>query len=140
MSRAPGRAARPSQTKPVVLDSSALLCLLNGEAGAARVVAALPSAVIGAVNLAEVVTKLRERGLSVEEVDEALGGLHLDVHSFSLAQAHATGHLRPATRAQGLSLGDRACLAVAAELDATALTTNQAWAGVDAGVVIELIR
>ena len=62
-----------------MLDSSALLGLLNGEPGAERVAEALPAAVIGAVNLAEVVTKLRDRGLSAEEVDEVLGGLHLDV-------------------------------------------------------------
>jgi len=124
----------------LVLDASALLCLLNGEAGSARVVVALPSAVIGAVNLAEVVGKLRERGLSREEVEEALGGLHLDVRPFSPALAYATGHLRPATRAQGLSLGDRACLALAAELGAVVLTTDQAWAGVEAGAEVELIR
>ena len=140
MRRVPRRSSGPSTGKQVVLDSSALLCLLNGETGAARFVLALPSAVIGAVNLAEVVTKLRERGLSMEEVDEALGGLHLDVHPLSSAQANATGHLRPATRAQGLSLGDRACLAVAAELGAMVLTADQAWADVDAGVDVELIR
>ncbi|TNC49617.1 type II toxin-antitoxin system VapC family toxin [Rubellimicrobium rubrum] len=127
-------------SKAVVLDSSALLCLLNGEAGADRVAEALPSAVIGAVNLAEVVTKLRERGLSAEEVEEALGGLNLDVRPLRALQAYATGHLRPATRSLGLSLGDRACLALAAELSAPALTADQAWSKVEAGVAIQLIR
>ena len=88
----------------VVLDSSALLCVLNGEAGAERVAQVLPSAVIGAVNLAEVVTKLRERGLSVDEVDDVLGGLNLDVRPLTAAQAYATGYMRPATRTLGLSL------------------------------------
>lgn len=124
----------------VVLDSSALLCVLNGEVGAERVAQALPSAVIGAANLAEVVTKLRERGLSVEEVEEVLGGLHLDVRPLTPAQAYATGHLRPATRALGLSLGDRACLALATELGAPALTADQAWGSVEVGVTVELIR
>lgn len=126
--------------KPVVLDSSALLCVLNGEAGADRVAQVLPSAVIGAANLAEVVTKLRERGLSVEEVEEVLGGLHLDVRSLTPAQAYAAGHLRPATRALGLSLGDCACLALAADLGVPALTADQAWADADAGIEIEIIR
>ena len=124
----------------VVLDSSALLCVLNGETGAERVAKVLPSAVIGAVNLAEVVTKLRERGLSVEEVDDVLGGLNLDVRPLTAAQACATGHLRPGTRTLGLSLGDRACLALAAELGGTALTADQAWAGAEAGVDVEVIR
>ena len=126
--------------KAVVLDSSALLCLLNGEDGAERVAEALPFAVIGAVNLAEVVTKLRERGLSVEEVEEVLGGLNLDVRPFTALQAYATGHLRQATRSQGLSLGDRACLALAVELGAPALTADQAWGKVEAGAIVEVIR
>ncbi|WP_037282754.1 type II toxin-antitoxin system VapC family toxin [Rubellimicrobium mesophilum] len=124
----------------MVLDSSALLCLLNGEAGAERVAEVLPSAVIGAVNLAEVVTKLRERGLSAEEVEEALGGFNLDVRPFTAVQAYATGHLRQATRSQGLSLGDRACLALAVELGAPALTADQAWGKVNAGAAVEVIR
>ncbi|MBB1492768.1 type II toxin-antitoxin system VapC family toxin [Paracoccus sp. MC1854] len=127
-------------SKVVVLDSSALLCVLNGEAGADQVTQALPSAVIGAANLAEVVTKLRERGLSAEEVEEVLGSLHLDVRPLTQAQAYATGHLRPATRALGLSLGDRACLALAAELGAPALTADQAWGSTEAGVTVEVIR
>ncbi|TNC63584.1 type II toxin-antitoxin system VapC family toxin [Rubellimicrobium roseum] len=127
-------------SKAVVLDSSSLLCLLNGEAGAKRVAEALPSAVIGAVNLAEVVTKLRERGLSVEEVGEVLDGLNLDVRPFTAGQAYTTGHLRQATRPLGLSLGDRACLALALDLGAPALTADQAWGRVDAGVAVEVIR
>ncbi len=127
-------------SKAVVLDSSALLCLLNGEAGAERVAEALPSAVIGAVNLAEVVTKLRERGLSAEEVEEALGGFNLDVRPFTAVQAYATGHLWQATRSQGLSLGDRACLALAVELGAPALTADQAWGKVETGAAVEVIR
>ena len=127
-------------SKPVVLDSSALLCLLNGEAGAERVAEALPFAVIGAVNLAEVVTKLRERGLSAEEVEEALGGFNLDVRPFTAVQAYATGHLLHTTRSQGLSLGDRACLVLAVELGAPALTADQAWGKVDAGAAVEVIR
>jgi PIN domain nuclease of toxin-antitoxin system len=124
----------------VVLDSSALLCLLNGETGAERVADVMPSAVIGAVNLAEVVTKLHERGLSVEEVEEVLGGLNLDIRPFTSAQAYATGHLRPITRTLGLSLGDRACLALASELGTSALTADQAWAKMTVGVDVEVIR
>ena len=131
---------RGREGRGAVLDSSALLCLLNGEVGAERVAEALPSAAIGAVNLAEIVAKLREKGLSAEEADEVLGGLHLDVRPFTAAQAAATGHLRPATRSLGLSLGDRACLALAAELGAVALTTDRGWAGADVGVAVEVLR
>ena len=127
-------------SKAAVLDASALLCLLNGEPGSERVIEALAAAVIGAANLAEVVSKLRERGLSAEEVQDVLGSLPLDVRPLSASQAYAIGHLRPTTRTFGLSLGDRACLALAAELGLPALTADQAWAGLDIGVEVELIR
>jgi PIN domain nuclease of toxin-antitoxin system len=123
-----------------VLDSSALLCLLNGETGADRVAETLPLAVIGAVNLAEVVGKLRDRGLSMEEVEEVLGGFNLDVRPLTATQAYATGHLRPATRALGLSLGDLACLALAAELASPALTADREWTKTEVGVKVEVIR
>lgn len=127
-------------TKPVVLDSSALLCLLNSEPGEDQVAAALPEAVISSVNLAEVVSKLRERGLSRREVHDALGGLPLDIRDFTAVQAHANGDLRPATRALGLSLGDRACLALALELEAIALTADRSWQELDVGIEIRIVR
>jgi PIN domain nuclease of toxin-antitoxin system len=108
----------------VVLDASALLCLLNDEPGAGRVVEVLTRSVMGTTNLAEVVSKLRERGLSLEEVREALGGLHLDVRPLSPSQAMIIGDLRPATKPLGLSVGDRACLALALDLDAELFTTD----------------
>ena len=127
-------------TETVVLDSSALLCLLNDEAGAELVAAALPHAVISAVNLAEVVAKLRERGLSLHEVGEALAGLSLNVRPFAAAQAYEVGDLRPATRALGLSLGDRACLALAAELNLPALTADRDWRKLKLGVEVRMVR
>jgi PIN domain nuclease of toxin-antitoxin system len=127
-------------SKPTVLDSSALLCLLGAEAGADEVASALPDAVIGAVNLAEVIAKLRERGLSAAEVHSVLDGLPLDVRPFTASQAHATGGLRPATRHLGLSLGDRACLALAMELGAAALTADRDWLKLDLGVEVRPVR
>lgn len=131
-------------SNPVVLDSSAVLAMLNEEPGAERVAAALTSAVIGAVNLAEVVTKLRESGLDQAEADEVVGLFNLDIRPLTAKQAIAIGHLRPATRSLGLSLGDRACLALAAELGTAALTADRDWAklGSDGlgGATIELIR
>jgi ribonuclease VapC len=123
-----------------VLDSSALLCLLNDEAGAGLVAAALPAAAISAVNLAEVVAKLRERGLALEEVRAALAGLSLDIRPFAAAQAYEAGDLRPATRALGLSLGDRACLVLAAELGAPALTADREWRKLKLGVEMRMVR
>jgi ribonuclease VapC len=113
-----------------VLDASALLALLNREAGAERVRQVLPRAAISAVNFSEVVSKIADRGAPAEAIREALDGLDLDVRPFGIELAYAAGELRRSTRATGLSLGDRACLALAASLNATALTADQAWRGV----------
>ena len=124
----------------VVLDASALLCLLNDEPGADRVVDVLTRSIIGTANLAEVVSKLRDRGSPLDEVREALGGLHLDVRSLTPAQALIVGDLRPATKALGLSLGDRACLALAIDLQAEMLTTDAPLASADVGITITNVR
>ena len=124
----------------VVLDASALLCLLNDEPGADKVIDVLTRSVLGTTNLAEVVSKLRERGLTLDEVQEALGGLHLDVRPLSPSQAMTIGDLRPATKPLGLSLGDRACLALALDLGAELFTTDAGIASADAGFSITDIR
>ena len=124
----------------IVLDASALLCLLNDEPGAERVLDVLTQSVVGTTNLAEVVSKLRERGVPLDEVREALGGLHLDVRPLSPAQAMIIGDLRPATKPLGLSLGDRACLALAVDLQAEMLTTDAKLASAHVGVSITNVR
>lgn len=124
----------------IVLDASALLCLLNEELGADRVATVLTRSVIGATNLGEVVSKLRERGLTLAEVQEVLGGLHLDVRPLSTAQAMTIGDLRPATLPLGLSLGDRACLALAIELGAELYTTDAALVQVEVAIPVTNVR
>ena len=125
----------------VVLDASAVLALLGDEPGAEAVLAALPRATISAVNLSEVVAKLAERGMPEEAIRAALDGLDLDPRPFDAAAAHAAGALRPATRAAGLGLGDRACLALAARLGAMALTADPGWAALDVpGLRVSLLR
>ena len=123
-----------------VLDASALLCLLFKEPGHERVEAALGSACIAVVNLAEVVGKLVDRGVPPDEAVADLREVDLEVIPMDQAQAEAAGALRAATRAAGLSLGDRACLALARSLGATALTTDRPWADLDCGVAVELVR
>ena len=125
-----------------VLDASALMCLVNGEPGAERVAAVLPRAVISAVNLAEVGAKLNELGADAQTARALLAPLHLVVAPFDQDTAFATGALRVATRGHGLSLGDRACLALCADQGATALTTDKAWASLEKslGVAVEVLR
>ena len=122
------------------LDASALLCLLLQERGADIVLKALPDCVISAVNLSEVIAKLSDRGGDAATIEAALSGLDLDIVAFDGEQARLAGLLRLPTRAFGLSLGDRACLALACVRDAVALTCDTGWSKLDVGCVVELAR
>lgn len=123
-----------------VLDASAVLCLLQEEKGAERVARALPAAVIGAVNYAEVVGKLVESGIDGATADGLMDTLQLKVIPFDRIQARLAGALRATTRKLGLSLGDRACLALAAVESATALTCERVWTKFEAPCKIEALR
>jgi len=124
----------------VVLDASALLAALNAEPGAETVVAVLADAIISAVNYAEVVSKLVERGVSGEVVREAVTNTNVKVIDFDVGLAERTGTLRVQTRHLGLSLGDRACLALAERAGIPALTADRSWVGALPGVEIRFIR
>ncbi len=124
-----------------VLDASALLALINGEPGHQQVRAALlAEAAIGVVNLAEVVTKLVDAGMVELVIRQTLAPLRLEVVQFDAELAYRTGLLRRLTRQAGLSLGDRACLALAQYLALPVLTADRAWQGLQLGVAIQVIR
>ena len=124
----------------IVLDASALMAVLREEPGAAAVEAVLDHAAISAVNLSEVQAKLVERGMAAELAWSSLVDLDLAVIDFDAAQAKVAGDLRSLTRAQGLSLGDRACLALAQALGLPAMTADRAWAGLKVGIEIRTVR
>jgi ribonuclease VapC len=124
----------------VVLDASALLAVLRAEPGAEQVERRLEGARIGAVNLSEVVAKLNEDDVPEAEIRRAIGRLELDVHAFDAEHAYIAGILRHATRALGLSFGDRACLALAQSLGALVLTADRSWSRLDLGIAIDVIR
>lgn len=123
-----------------VLDASALLAALFAEPGAEAVDTVLADSVISAVNFSEVVAKLIERGVPNEEASASLAELDLTVVPFDQRQAEIAGRLRGATRAAGLSLGDRSCLALAVSLSARAVTTDRAWAGIEVGIAVDVLR
>jgi len=123
-----------------VIDASALLALLQDEPGANRVADALSDAIISAVNVSEVVAKLCDNGFEPDLARETLEILPLNVVDFDLPQAIEAGLLRRATRSIGLSLGDRACLALAARSAVPAITADQAWARLEIGISVTLIR
>ncbi len=111
--------------------------MLRNEPGADAVSALLADAVVSSVNLSEIVTKLVERGSTDETIREALRSLSLQVVDFAAETAHLAGLLRRTTRSRGLSLGDRACLALALERGLTVVTADAAWVGAtDAAVLL----
>jgi ribonuclease VapC len=123
----------------IVLDASALLAVLAREAGWEEIASLLPDALVSAVNLCEVVGKLAERGMPGETVGDALGSLGLEVVAFEAAAAHRAGLMKTQTATYGLSLGDRACLALAQERGLTAVTMDGAWREVRLGVEIRVV-
>jgi PIN domain nuclease of toxin-antitoxin system len=121
-----------------ILDSSAVLAVILEEPGAERVEAYLPGAKLSAVNLGEIVAKLRDLGMPAQTVEAVLDGLQIDVRPHDRDAALSAGLLRPATRAAGLSLGDRACLALAASLGLPAVTADRSWQGIAAAIGVQV--
>jgi ribonuclease VapC len=134
--------AQPS----AVLDASALLAWLHLESGALKVRAALDNtAVMSVVNWAEVLSKLADLGQNPVEVRSRLfkgGVFEKDLILWPLDEAMAVevAGLRTKTRSSGLSLGDRACIALGRHLRVPILTTDRAWRTLHLGVQIQVIR
>ena len=112
---------------PVVYDASVLLALVLDEPGAERARLSLSEGMISSVNLSEVIATLVSRGATSTDVSALIKDLPLEVVAFTLRDAETAGLLRAPTKAFGLSLGDRACLALGRRLDAHILTADRAW-------------
>ena len=123
-----------------VFDTSAILAILCAEPGRDVALAHLPGAVVSTVNLAEVFSKATESGLGLEPVRRAVKKLQLTEIEFDGEQAFITGTLREKTRSLGLSLGDRACFALALSRGLPVLTGDKLWAEVNVGVEVILFR
>jgi PIN domain nuclease of toxin-antitoxin system len=123
-----------------IADASAILALLKQEPLGTLDPRRLFRATISAVNLSEVLERLCSGGLSESEADAAVAELSLRVADFDEPQARLAAYLRPRTRRAGLSLGDRACLALGLHLGRPVITADRAWASLDLGVEVVLIR
>ena len=133
-------AVRGSSAPGWVLDASALLALLFGEPGAETVADLIAEgAAASAVNLAEVATVLVQRELDVDEIIDPLVQ-QVAIEAFTDADARSVASLPPAGAKFGLSLADRACIALARRLGSNAATADHAWSGLDVGVQITMIR
>lgn len=123
-----------------VLDTSAVIAFMLRERGWEAVQPRLAGGLLSAVNLCEIVSKFAERGEVPEGILRDVLDLNLVEVPFTAAHALSAARLRPQTRALGLSLGDRACLALALERKATVLTADIAWGALPAPHTIEVIR
>lgn len=123
-----------------MLDASAVLAFLFREPGAARVAEVLESSCLSSVNLSEVLARFARDAHDPYEVAARLRASSLEVVAFTESEAVVAASLVPATLPLGLSLGDRACLALALIRGVPALTADGCWADLDVGVDIEVIR
>ena len=126
----------------LILDSSVILAAILGERGGDAVFESLDEAAVSTVNVAEVYSYAAINALPVEAIDAFLEETGIEIVPFAQDQAVLTGHLATKTRKAGLSLGDRACLALAALRKAEVLTADHAWERVagDVGVRVTMLR
>ena len=124
-----------------VMDSSAILAFLNREPGQDRAREILSEgAVVSTVNQSEIVSKLLESGVPEVEISLIFSYLDLKVVHFDEQAAWETARLRSITKTIGLSLGDRACLGLARQLQLPVATADKIWAKLTIGIAIEVIR
>ena len=125
-----------------VLDASALLAVSKGERGADFVMNLTDEhdCVISSVNVAEVATKLIDMGMPAHTLQRAIAQFGVDVVDFNQEQALACAALRPLTKSAGLSLGDRACLALAQLMQGCVVTGDSAWSAVEEAVGVKVLQ
>jgi ribonuclease VapC len=124
----------------IVADASAILAAVKNEPFGEVDPRELVGVAISAVNLCEVLAKLHDDGLSEAQADAAVSAMDLRVVAFDERQARAAARLRSLTRRAGLSLGDRACLALGLRLGRPVITADRTWASLNLGVEVVLIR
>jgi PIN domain nuclease of toxin-antitoxin system len=126
-----------------VLDASALLAYLWQEPGHETVAQRIEQStmMMSSVNLSEVLSRAADKGMSPPAMAALQAALPFEIIPFDRAQAQTAASLRPPTKALGLSLGDRACLALAIERQAVALTADRVWQTLKIeGLSVELLR
>jgi ribonuclease VapC len=125
----------------VVFDASAILTVIGGEPGVEKLAPGLLARAVGsAVNLAEVQTKLVSRGWTPEQAWEDATSPVREVVAFDEEQARIAGDLVTQTRHLGLSLGDRACLALGIALKVPVYTADKSWKKLKVSVRVHVIR
>jgi len=123
-----------------VLDTSALLAYLHQEPGWDVVHEVIGENYIGTVNWCEVAQKTGQKGLEAGRARSLLEEVGITIVPFSQEHAELAAALWKPTKRHGLSLADRACLALAIESEATVLTADKAWGKLDLDIKFQLVR
>jgi len=123
-----------------VLDASAVLAMIQNETGQDVVRNLIEGSKISSVNFAEIATRLLDLQADVDNLAMDLKKSRVKIVSVDTDLALAAAKLRSSTRHKGLSLADRICLALAIREQAIAITADRAWADLNIGCEIELIR
>jgi PIN domain nuclease of toxin-antitoxin system len=124
----------------VVFDSSIVLAWLLRETGADQILPLIPNAVISSVNAAEAQTRLVRQGTDPKQAWRSIIDSVKEVIPFDATQAEVAGSLICHTEPYGLSLGDRACLALGLATHSPVYTADRAWAQLAVGVDVRLVR
>ena len=125
-----------------VMDASAILALTHGERGYDVVEEFIQTqeCVISSVNIAEVGSKLVDNGLPEKDLSRILQQFQVGIIDFNAEQAIRSAALRMLTRSSGLSLGDRACFALAQLMDGCVVTTDRAWSDVETVLGVKVLQ
>jgi PIN domain nuclease of toxin-antitoxin system len=122
-----------------VCDSSALLASILNEAGGLAI-SAIDTRLVSTVNVTETLSKLTEKGYPFDLALRSLADLNVTIVDFDRQQSFEAARLRARTRSWGLSLGDRACLALATITGSEVLTAERNWAQAAPHLTITTIR
>jgi ribonuclease VapC len=124
----------------VIHDASSLLAVAFREPGADIARAALRDSLISSVNWSEVLQKIVARQGSTAQLRQLFGGLGVSIVPFSAEHAERAAAMYPETKAYGLSLGDRACLALGLETGREIFTADRSWLELTLDIKVRLIR
>lgn len=124
----------------VVLDASALLAFLHDEPGGEKVSAVLEGARVSAVNWCEVLQKALQRDVDVAGMQQEFTDVGVRFEPFTPQQAERAAWLWSHTRNHGLSLADRACLALAMDQGLPVFTADRAWSRLNLDIEIRVLR
>lgn len=122
------------------LDSSALIAYVFSECGAENSSKYLYNSIMSSVIYSEYFSLMLERGFSNEDIYELIESFKIEIIDFDEEQAVIAAELRSKTKSKGLSLGDRACLALAITKKIPVVTADKIWSKLNVGVDIKLIR